>query len=192
MQGCQDQPGLAEVERLFGRGVVREYDLDDCGDQPRFWQMWHKRQAEVVLVIRRPGDRVLLHTKQFYPPAAYRLPSGGIDQGEELLAAVRREMLEETGLEARIERYLGVLCYRFRRAGQLLERASFVFVLDGGAGPLGPQDESEQITDFREVPTGELAEVARNLENQPGEWAVWGGFRALVHRFVAQELMRDA
>ena len=107
----------------------------------------------------------------------------------EMVALAKEEI---PGLEARIERYLGVLCYRFRRAGQPLERASFVFVLGGGAGPLRPQDEAEQITDFREVPTGELAEVARNLENQPGEWAVWGGFRALVHRLVAQELVRDA
>ncbi len=186
MEGCLDAPGLAEVQRLFGRGTIREYDLGDVGDEPRFWEMWGHRQGEVLLVIRRASGRLLLQTKAFYPPETYRLPTGSIQPGEALLDALRREMLEETGLEARIERFLGVLCYRFRRAGQPLVRATFAFLLDGGAGPLRPRDESERITGFREAPVGELGAVADDLEGLGGEWAVWGRFRALAHRLVAE------
>ncbi|HOQ98287.1 MAG TPA: NUDIX hydrolase [Anaerolineae bacterium] len=188
MDDCLAVPGLVEAERLYGRPEVRYYDLGDCGDERRFWDMWQKRQGEVVLVIHRSGGRVVLQTKQFYPPGTYRLPSGGIEPGEALLDAVRREMREETGLEARIERFLGALCYRFRRAGRAEERASYVFLLGGGAQPLASHDAAERISGFREVPSEELSAVAAQLESLPGEWAVWGRFRALVHRFVRRNV----
>ena len=183
-------PGLGEAEQAYGRPEVRYYDLGDLGDEDRFWEMWHKRRAEVVLAIRRAGGRVLLQTKAFYPRGTYRLPSGGIYEGEPLLEAVRREMLEETGLQARIVCFLGVLCYRFRRHGQPQERASYVFLLEDGAGKPVPRDQAEGISGFREVAPEELEAVARQLEAMPGEWAVWGRFRALVHRFAAEAMRR--
>lgn len=186
MRGCPAVPGLAAAEACCGRPEVREYDLGARGDQERFWEMWEARQAEVVLVIRRPNGRVVLQTKGFYPPGAYRLPTGGIRPQEDLLAAVRREMREETGLEARIVRFLGVLCYRFTRRGEAMTRASYVFLLQAGTEEMRPQDGQERISGFREVPVDELEGVAAHLEGLAGEWAVWGGFRALVHRFVAE------
>lgn len=191
MCDCLAALGLAEAERLYGRPAVRRYDLGDCGDLERFWEMWRKRQAEVVLAIGRPGGRLLLQTKAFYPEGTYRLPSGGIEEGEPLLDAVRREMCEETGLEAQVLRFLGVLCYRFRRQGEAQERASYVFLVDGGAGVPASHDEAERISGFCEVPAAELDAVAERLARLPGEWVVWGRFRALAHRFVA-EAMREA
>ncbi len=180
--------GVAEAERLYGRPVERAYELPDCGDLDRFWEMWESREAEVVLVLRRADGCVLLQTKLFYPPGAYRLPSGGIRADEDVLAAVLRETREETGLPARPVRFLGVLRYRFEHCAQPMERASYVFLLEAGPGRPWPQDEAEQISGFREVPPGELVAVAEQLERLPGEWAVWGRFRALVHRFVAEAM----
>jgi ADP-ribose pyrophosphatase YjhB (NUDIX family) len=191
VDNCLDVPGLAEAGRLYGEPAVRHYELGDLGDEQRFWDMWHKRQGEVALVIRRRDGRLVLQTKQFYPPAAYRLPTGGVQAGEPLLSAVQREMLEETGLPARVVRFLGVLCYRFRRAGQEQTRATYVFLLDGGAEPLQSQDELERISGFREVLPAELVAVAEHLEDLPGDWAVWGRFRALLHWFVAERLVRE-
>ncbi len=187
---CLSAAGLVEAERRYGRPEVRRYELGDVGDQERFWEMWRARRAEVVLVIRRAGGRVLLQTKSFYPEGTWRLPSGGVHGGEPLSDAVRRETLEETGLEAEVVRFLGVLCYHFRRHGQPQERASYVFLLENGAGRPAPKDEAERISGFREVGLPELAAVSRQLEEMPGAWAVWGRFRALAHRFV-EEVMRD-
>jgi ADP-ribose pyrophosphatase YjhB (NUDIX family) len=178
--------GLAEAEERLGTPVERTYDLDDWGDDRRFWEMWESRKAEVILVICREGGRVVLQTKRFYPEGVFRLPTGGVREGERLLEAVRRELREETGLEASPERFLGVLHYRFRRGGRAMERASYVFLVRGGAAPLAPQDEGEGISAFRDVPLSELPSVARSLESLPGDWAVWGAFRALAHRFVAE------
>ncbi len=180
--------GQEEAERLFGCPEVRCIDLGDWGDQERFWDMWKSRQAEVVLVLRRPDGRLVLHTKEFYPPGAYRLLTGGIKAGEPLLAAVERELMEETGLPAHILRFLGILVYRFRRHGQPMERASYVFLLEAGNEALQPLDEAEAITGFDEVPATELPGVAAQLAGLAGEWATWGSFRALVHRCVAEWL----
>ena len=184
--------GVAEAGRLHGRPVVRTYDLGDCGDEDRFWEMWQARLAEVVLVLRRPDGRIVLQTKSFYPAGTFRLPTGGVRAGEDLLAAVRRETWEETGLQARIVRFLGVLRHHFRRRGVAMERASFVFLLEAGPGRLQPQDGSERISAFREVPPRALESVAGQLESLSGEWAVWGRFRALVHRFVAEAMRRTS
>lgn len=184
--------GGAEASRQFGRPEERSYLLAECGDVGRFWEMWARRLAEVVLVVRRPDGRLVLQTKRFYPPNTYRLPTGGIWTGEDLLAAVRRETLEEMGLPAYIVRFLGVLHYHFRHCDEPMIRTSFVFLLDIGPGPLQPQDVSEQITEYREVPVGELPAVAQHLESLPGDWAIWGQFRALGHRFVADVLMRNS
>lgn len=178
-------PGVAEAECLYGEPQVCTYDLGDCGDVDRFWEMWEQRQAEVVLVLRRPNGRVALQTKAFYPAGTFRLPSGGIRPGEDLLAAVRRETQEETGLAAQPLCFLGILRYRFRRLGVPAERESYVFLLDAGPAELRPQDEAEQITASREVPPAELAGVAAQLSAMAGEWRVWGRFRALAHGFVA-------
>ena len=188
MQDCLAVPGMAEAQRLYGRPELREYDLGTCGDEDRFWEMWQKRQGEVALVIRRPDGRLVLQTKSFYPPGAFRLPTGGVKAGEDLLEAVRREMREETGLEASIVGFLGVLCYHFRRRGVPMVRASYVFLLEAGPEELWPQDGEERISGFREAAPEELEGVAGQLERLAGEWAVWGRFRALVHRFVSEKV----
>ena len=190
MAGDCEVPGRPEAERLYGRAEVRTYDLGDWGDRDRFWEMWHNRQAEVVLVLRRPDGRLILQTKAFYPAGTFRLPTGGVKERESLLAAVAREVEEETGLAAQVACFLGILCYRFRRGGRPMQRASCVFLLDAGPGELCPRDRSEQITAFREVPPADLDAVAGRLEQMPGEWAVWGRFRALAHRFVVEAMAR--
>lgn len=188
MQDSIAVPGVSEAEWLYGRPQVRTYELPGCGDQERFWEMWGSRQAEVVLVLRRPDGRLLLQTKRFYPAGTYRLASGGIRAGEDLLAAVRRETQEETGLPAQPVRFLGILRYRFQHCAEPLERASYVFLLDVGPGAPCPTDESEQISAYCEVPARDLPAIAERLEHLAGEWGVWGRFRAIAHWFVAEML----
>lgn len=150
---------------------------------------WHekmtKRRGEVVLVIRRPNGRIILHTKSFYPADTYRLPSGGIRQGERVLDAMWREVQEETGLEIETEHFLGLLEYEFQHRDEKLPFVSYVFLMRERGGHLAPQDKSEEITTFREVSVDELAAVAEALRSLPDPWDDWGAFRALAHDFVA-------
>ncbi len=80
----------------------------------RFGEPAHARRRYVarpgVYAILRRGRQVLL-THQTAPVPEFQLPGGGIDPGEQPLAALHREVLEETGWSIRPLRRIGA----FRR-----------------------------------------------------------------------------
>jgi 8-oxo-dGTP pyrophosphatase MutT (NUDIX family) len=146
-----------------------------------------QRDGEVALVIRRPDGLLLLHTKSTYPPGTWRIPTGGVERGETIGAAVSRELAEETGLPAGELRPLGVLTYAVHVAGgRPIPFASAAFVVAVPDLPPAKQDPHEQISGYRWVALGDLAAVAVQLEHLPPDWADWGRFRALAHHFVAR------
>ena len=145
-----------------------------------------KRSAEVVLVMPRPQNRVLLHTKQFYPPGAYRLLSGGIEIGEPVDAAALRETYEETGLMVPLSRLLGVIEYEFRSGNDSVPFVSYVFLTGESSEAPHVTDAGERITDFREIEWSELQNVADALDQLSDQWRDWGRFRAIAHRLVAE------
>lgn len=69
----------------------------------------YKRRAGVYAVLL-DGD-ALLTTFQDAPEPEYQLPGGGIDPGEQPIAALHREVMEETGWHISRPRFLG----RYRR-----------------------------------------------------------------------------
>jgi ADP-ribose pyrophosphatase YjhB (NUDIX family) len=187
----------AELAELAARyGEPRLVDAQLSGD---FFDPIHRpdRMGEVCMVIRRSNAKILLAIKTFYPPGAYRLPTGGIHQGERITDALARETSEETGLETRVKRFLAAIAYR---AGPAPSAApifhTFAFLLEEKGGVLGSRDPAEQIKDFVEVDASELNTVAERLEAVTsqssreigGDWADWGRFRAVVHRAVAETL----
>ena len=176
--------------RRFGEPIVRAAVLDDIafdpiGDPERF--------AEVCMVVRRPGGQLLLSTKAFYPPGAHRLPTGGMNANEAILAAVLRETHEETGLTVELRRFLAAITYLDGPDGPPVFH-TFAFLLDERGGTLGPLDRSEQISEYIEIGPEQLPTVADRLSTLPddsapgGTWAAWGRFRAVVHRLVAEAL----
>ena len=163
-----------------------------------------ERVAEVVFVIRRPNGRLLLQTKAFYPPGAYRLPSGSITAGEPVLAALWREVAEETSLQVTLLRFLAVISYGIvtpesESAGPLTRTfTSYVFLLQETGGELCTADEDERVAGFREVETSELPGVADRLEALAASadprlrsWGDWGRFRAVAHRLVWEILRTE-
>lgn len=145
------------------------------------------RIGEVCMVIRRPNGALLTAIKTFYPPEAYRLPTGGIAPGEPIETALLREVQEETGLAVTVRQFLAVIEYiapSVKRADELTapEHAAplemggvsdqthhslfytFAFLLDEIGGVLAPQDASERLAGFREVLPPELPAMARLLE----------------------------
>ena len=145
-----------------------------------------QRRAEVVLVMPRPQNRVLIHTKQFYPAGAYRLLSGGIEIGEPVDTAALREIYEETGLMAPLSRLLGVIEYEFRNGNDRVPFVSYVFLTGESSEAPHVTDAGERISDLREIEWNELLNVADALERLPDQWRDWGRFRAIAHRLVAE------
>ena len=67
----------------------------------------HRLRAGVYAVIRLGGGVLLTVQADGEEPPELQLPGGGIDPGEQPLAALRREVLEETGWSIAAPRRLG-------------------------------------------------------------------------------------
>ena len=78
------------------------------GEAVRLDQVYRPRPGVYAILLR--GSR-LLATHQQDPTPEYQLPGGGIDPGEHPVAALHREVFEETGWKIEIQRRLGA----FRR-----------------------------------------------------------------------------
>jgi 8-oxo-dGTP pyrophosphatase MutT (NUDIX family) len=188
------QAEIRDLARRFGEPRALETVIDDRFRDP----IWKRdRHGEVCMVIRRPAGTLLLSIKTFYPRGAFRLPTGGIHHGEGILASLRREAHEETGLETVVRRFLARIAYRPLSAPQGLPVFhTFAFLLDEVGGTLGTLDRSERIEEWHEIEPGELPLVADRLdridtqgtEDIGGDWAAWGRFRAIVHRTVHEAL----
>jgi NAD+ diphosphatase len=61
--------------------------------------------AIIVSVIR--DDKILLARAHRFPPGMYSVIAGFVEPGENLEQCVRREVMEETGIEIRDIRYFG-------------------------------------------------------------------------------------
>lgn len=145
-------------------------------------------RGEVIMVIVRPNGNVLLHTKDFYPPETYRLLSGRVLWQENVEETLHREVQEETSLDVKVERFLGLIEYQFRCEANYLAFVSYIFQLQELGGELRCLDTGERISDFREAPITELPTVAAQLEHLQREWQDWGHFRAVAHHLVGEML----
>ena len=96
-------PTLRQQIRTLAEGYGRpaeqlvEIRRPSHSSGPAGFPLSSRRTAEVVLIVPRPDDCVLVHTKEFYPSGIWRLPTGGIQRSETIERALRREAVEETG-----------------------------------------------------------------------------------------------
>lgn len=191
MTDVVDEAQVDKLIRKYGPIHREHHVLHISAESEQWWRDMRARgrKSEVILALQRPGGRVLLHTKPFYPPGTWRLTSGGVKPKEKIVKAVRREGYEELGLRVRVERFLGVITYAFQH-DETVAFASYVFLVSGDGEP-HPTDLDERISGYREVPWSELPAIANALEAVPPDWIDWGRFRAIGHRFVGKLVTGD-
>ncbi|WP_460841600.1 BTAD domain-containing putative transcriptional regulator [Nocardioides marmoraquaticus] len=145
--------------------------------------------AEVCMALVDPVGRVLVSRKHSYPEEAWRLPSGGVMDGESPRDAFFREAFEEVGLIADDVADLHPVA---RVLYAHTDFTSYLYVGElQGTGPATPS--SDELTHVRWVDLGELSSISATLEqlaetntNILGEsrgrdWRAWGLQRAVVH-----------
>jgi len=145
------------------------------------------RVGEVCMILRRPDGHVWCAAKEFYPGHIARLLTGGIHPGEDVEAALHREVAEETGLVVQRVVPLFHLRYTGIRPFQ-----TFGFVCDVPDDIPQSYDPAERIHHFEALAAPALINRAQQLAALPahystdigGTWQAWGVFRAHSHRVV--------
>lgn len=75
--------------------LILDLDQHDMGlHEPTDTSISYARQAARAVMRNNGGQIAVMH---FTVTGSYKLPGGGIDEGEETLAALHRELREETG-----------------------------------------------------------------------------------------------
>jgi len=137
-----------------------------------------RRKGEVAMAIRRPDDTILLQTKEFYPVGTFRLPTGGIKDGEDVEHALLREVHEESNLSVEIEQLVAAIDY-LAPDGRATFR-TYLFLLRETGGELKVNDPKERISGWEQRDPAGLLRAAEELRAIDEGWQRWGHFRALV------------
>ena len=140
------------------------------------------RQSEVISAIMRPNGNLISITKPFYPEDTYRLPTGGVEVGEGIESALYREILEETGLQVEIVRFVAII--RYSNNANLYNFTSYLFLVKEISGELFCHDANEQISGFKEIAPKGLESIIDHLQNIKGKFEGWAQFRTVAHKVM--------
>lgn len=83
------------------------------------------RPHVTVACVIADGDRYLMVEEEVNGRIVYNQPAGHLDDNESLLAAARRETLEETGWSVKLQHLIGVHQWRSTEHGHAVLRFSF-------------------------------------------------------------------
>lgn len=115
--------------------MIRRY-----GEAVKTGQSYRLRPGVYAVLLE--GDQILT-TFQEAPKPEFQLPGGGIDRGEQPIAALHREVMEETGWSIRVIRRLGAFrrfCY-MPEYGFWAEKLCSIY-LARPVRPIGPPTEA--------------------------------------------------
>lgn len=130
------------------------------------WRRWRKvpLAGVSVIVTNLAGDVLLL--KHSYGPAVWSLPGGGLSRGEDPIAAARREVREELGVDlARLE-VVGTL-------EEELSGSPHTAHIFTGVCDRQPRPDRREVTEARFFPSHSLPEPLG--ETTRARIAVWKG-----------------
>ena len=135
------------------------------------------RTHDVTLFILN-GERLALIRKPPFEAGVWRPPGGGIKPGETFEDGVRREALEETGLDVELRRYLVAADARFHYEATEIHWRTHVFLATTDGEELDPRD----LDEIEAARWGTLEELAgplraRLLETDRAFWR----YRVALH-----------
>jgi ADP-ribose pyrophosphatase YjhB (NUDIX family) len=187
-----DDREISQLAAVYGEPTYRELNIDaDSYLYDSRLGRTKSRRGEVVMLIERPNESILLHRKGWYERGVYRLPTGGIEWGEGIEETLIRELDEETGYYDGNQRFLGILDCNFVFQSTALRFVSYLFYLWELKGSLRLPESNEDISDFRDVTVTDLPQVAENLRHVPTPRTGWGVWRAAAHDFAYELLVQD-
>ncbi len=142
--------------------LIKEITDHDAqtGHQPDPTKKYKLRKA--VRAILRYQDKIaLLHVSN---KNYYKVPGGGMEDGEDKETTLKREVIEETGCQCQIIEELGVTL-EYRDQIDLIQ-VSYVFVADVVGEPGTPHMMEDEIADGFEVEWFSKDEIKAALSDQ--------------------------
>lgn len=155
---------LQQVEARYGKPVVLHLEQAISPEEMAMVRSSQKngRAHDVTFFILNSDHQVAVIAKPFFPPGAYRAPSGGLDPGEDFVQGTRREAWEETGLNITVERYILRVEATFTSRDDSLAWTSHVVTASTSERALDPHDHDE-IREARFVTLEELQGPVRQV-----------------------------
>lgn len=151
---------IAEAARRYGRPKRGRFTAECTSAHFDFIRSTQKRdRAHDVTLYVLKDDQLVVNAKHFYPQGMFRAPSGGLEPGESLEDGIARELMEETGCQATIERFL------------LIARVTFVRGETGRLLDVGMEDEPAVSTISESADTIDWTSYVFQLRFSGGDFA---------------------
>jgi ADP-ribose pyrophosphatase YjhB (NUDIX family) len=156
-----DETVLAPLRERYGEPVTLNWEgeISEREHSPATYDP--RRMHDVTLFIFN-GERLALIRKQGFEPGIWRPPGGGVKPGEDFVAGVEREALEETGLRVELERYLVASMASFLYNPHDVPWRTHVFSATTRDSELEPRDTGE----IEAARWGTLAELSGPLRER--------------------------
>lgn len=129
------------------------------------------RQHDITCFIPHNSGYVTIQKHAYSETGIFRAPSGGAKFGERLEDAAKREMMEETGLEVELERFVLDLALDVKCPEGIIPWRSLVFLAREVGGLMKPIDVHE-ISGIKVSSKDEMLGTIATLMQDSG----WGGF----------------
>ena len=133
---------LEPIRKRYGDPALLEWEGEISEREHALATYNPKRMHDVTLFILN-GERLALIRKPQFEPGVWRPPGGGVKAGEDFEAGVRREALEETGLDVELQRYLVAAEARFLYEPHEVPWRTHVFLATTAGEELTPRDREE-------------------------------------------------
>ena len=183
-----DETVLAPLRERFGEPVALEWE-GEISEREHSLATYNPRRTHDVTLFIFNGDRLALIRKHGFEPGIWRPPGGGVKEGEDFAAAVRREALEETGLRVELDRYLVAATARFVYEPYDVPWRTHIFSATTADEELAPQDTDE----IEAARWGTLAELNGPLRKRllaTGR-AFWR-YRVALHDAASEAIARGS
>ena len=181
-----DEAVLAPLRERYGEPAPLEWEGEISEREYSLATYDPRRKHDVTLFIFN-GERLAFIRKPHFEPGIWRPPGGGVKMGEDFVAGVQREALEETGLRIELQRYLVDATARFVYAPSDVLWRTHVFLASTDDKELTPQDTVE----IQAACWGTLAELSGPLrERLLATGRAFWRYRVALHDAAAEAIAR--
>ncbi|MBZ4647105.1 MAG: hypothetical protein JG777_2594 [Clostridia bacterium] len=178
------------LKSKYGKDGIEKEVILNLTNKKLFEEFKHNiekdRRGEVAFAVERKNGKVVVIRTLFYPEGIYRIPTGGINHGEDIIDALYREVKEELGLQFEIKKFLGVIKFNIIYCNEKLNFYSYIFWLKETGGKILEDALEDEISEYKEVDKEQLLEIVNVLEKFQTEWKDWCRFRAQTTGFILQ------